>query len=328
MMISRIFSLRCLLLTAAALFVPAQTPFSLGQETWEERKAKTFRPITDAQRMSIVGAVPDQPTAKPQSNRRVLVFYRCEGFIHTSIPYGNLATEEMGRKTGAFQVDLADTYDVFTKDNLAKYDAIVLNNTTHMKFPEEEQETALLDFVRSGKGLACYHSASDNFYAHPKAAEMIGGQFNGHPWNAGGTWAFKLNDPSHPLNRSFQEQGFWHQDEIYQYRPDSYQGPQVLRLLVSLDMSKPETIEPIKNDSTQGGYPPGPREVPVSWVRSYGEGRVFVTNLGHRDETFWNPAIIQHMLDGIQFALGDLPCDTTASAAIEGRGAALAPDKK
>ncbi len=296
-------------------------------KTWEQRKAETFPKINDSQQMSIMEAVPEKSTATPKANRRVLVFYRCEGFIHTSIPFGNLATQEMGRKTGAFQVDLADTYDVFTKENLAKYDAVILNNTTHLKFPEAAQEEALLEFVASGKGVVGYHSASDNFYAHPKAAAMIGGQFNGHPWNAGGTWAFKLDDSSHPLNKAFGGKGFWHQDEIYQYRPDTYQGPEVLRLLVSLDMSKDAVMAPIKGDSTQGGYPPGPREVPVSWVRSYDKGRVFVTNLGHRNETFWNPAVLQHMLDGIQFAVGDLEVDTTPTAELQGKTPALAPEK-
>ncbi|MEA3365531.1 MAG: HEAT repeat domain-containing protein, partial [Candidatus Hydrogenedentes bacterium] len=54
----------------------------------------------------------------------------------------------------------------------------------------------------------------------------------------------------------------------------------------------------------------------VSWVRTYGEGRVFYCSLGHRHEIFWNPAILQHYLDGIQFALGDLAADTTPSAQL------------
>jgi hypothetical protein len=52
----------------------------------------------------------------------------------------------------------------------------------------------------------------------------------------------------------------------------------------------------------------------VSWVRNYGKGRVFYCSLGHRNEIFWNPAVLQHYLDGIQFALGDLPADAAPSA--------------
>ncbi len=294
-------------------------------KSWEEKKAERFRPITASEEMAILEAVPAEASVEPKEPRRVLVFYRCEGFIHTSIPHGNLATQMMGRKTGTFQVDLADTYDVFTADNLDRYDAVVLNNTTHLRFPKPEQEKALLDFVRQGKGLVGYHAASDNFYAHPAAAAMIGGQFNGHPWGAGGTWAFKLDDPGHRLNEAFQGQGFWHQDEIYQYRPDTYQGHEVLRILVSLDMSKDAVSKQLKPDG--GGYPPGARQVPVSWVRDYGDGRVFITNLGHREETFRNPTVLQHMFEGIQFALGDLSAETTPTAKLEPRAAALAPPR-
>ena len=52
----------------------------------------------------------------------------------------------------------------------------------------------------------------------------------------------------------------------------------------------------------------------VSWVKNYGKGLVFYCSLGHRNETFWNPMILQHYLAGIQFALGDLPADATPSA--------------
>ena len=32
---------------------------------------------------------------------------------------------------------------------------------------------------------------------------------------------------------------------------------------------------------------------------------------------FWNPAVLRHYLDGIQFALRDLPADATPNALIE-----------
>ena len=54
----------------------------------------------------------------------------------------------------------------------------------------------------------------------------------------------------------------------------------------------------------------------VSWVRSFGKGRVFYCSLGHDHPVFWDPAVVQHYLDGVQFALGDLPADTIPSAAL------------
>jgi type 1 glutamine amidotransferase len=248
-----------------------------------------------------------------------LVFYRCEGFIHTSIPHGNLAVQEMGRKTKAFGVDLADTYDVFTSQNLSKYDCILLNNTSKLQFPQPSQMNAFLDFVLQGGGLAGIHAASDNFGRHPECLALVGGVFNGHPWGAGGNWAFKLDDPGHVLNKAFQGRGFWHTDEIYQYKPESYAGPEVLRILVSLDMTKQEVTSKIDD---------GPREVPVSWLREADQGRVFYTNFGHREDTFANPVILRHMLDGIQYALGDLEADAMPTAKIPPKEPALAPEKR
>jgi len=280
--------------------------------------AQNFQPIPDDIQAAISEAVPSKASATPAKERRILVFWKCEGFVHSSIPHGNAAVQAMSKKTGAFQVDLTNTYDVFTPENLAQYDAVLLNNTTHMQFPEASQLNAFLDFVSNGKGLIGFHAASDNFGRHPEARALIGGQFNGHPWNAGGTWAFKLDDPKHRLNQSFDGKGFWHTDEIYQYNPESYVGTDTLRVLVSLDMNQKVVSERI-ND--------GPREVPVSWIRTADKGRVFYTNFGHREETFRNPVMLQHMLDGIQYALGDLEADATPTAKMAERTAALAPEK-
>ncbi len=289
-----------------------------AEESWEQKKAAHFKPITTDSQASIAAAVPKTATATPKRPRRILVFYRCEGFIHTSIPHGNLAVQEMAKQTQAFEVDLADTYDVFAADNLKKYDCVLLNNTTHMKFPSSDLENAFLDFVARGKGLVGIHAASDNFGNHPACRALVGGQFNGHPWGAGGNWAFKLDDPDHVLNEAFDGQGFWHRDEIYQYQGDTYQGPKVLRLLVSLDMNQADVA---------GRIDDGPREVPVSWIRKAGDGRVFYTNFGHREETFQNPVVLRHLCDGIQYALGDLSADDLPTAEAGKKSPALAPPK-
>ena len=110
-------------------------------DPWIQKKLQQFKPLTDEQKNAIEQAVPSHATAKPKKARRVLVFYRCEGFVHNSIPYGNLAVEAMGRKTGAFSVDLADTYDVFTTKNLEQYDCILLNSTTGMQFSTSDAIT-------------------------------------------------------------------------------------------------------------------------------------------------------------------------------------------
>jgi hypothetical protein len=252
----------------------------------------------------IEAAIPTAATAKARKERRLLVFWRCEGFFHgEGIAGGNRALELMGQKTGAYRADFSDDYGVFEPANLAKYDAVILNNTTQLKLPDAGKKQALLDFVRQGKGLVGIHAATDSFYDWPEAAAMVGGLFDGHPWGAGGTWAFKLDDPAHPLNRAWGGKGFKLQDEIYQFKAPYTRADR--RVLVSLDLSDPTT------GGVQAGVKRTDQDFAVAWLKRYGQGRVFYCSLGHAANVFQDPHVLRFYLDGIQYALGDLDADAT-----------------
>jgi type 1 glutamine amidotransferase len=126
-------------------------------------------------------------------------------------------------------------------------------------------------------------------------------------------YQLKCSNPEHL-------KGFWHKDEIYWYKPENFQGRDKLRVLLSLDLSKAENQKPLANDTDKEklkGTAPADVDVPVSWCREVGKGRLFFTNLGHNDLTFANKAALQHMLDGIQYALTDLDADATPSGSVK-----------
>lgn len=294
----------------------AQSPAKL-----RDLKAEEVQKIQDA--------VPDKPTVRPAKPRKILVFWRCEGFYHKSIPVVNEALKIMGRKTGAYEVTVCtDDYSVFTPEKLAQFDAVCLNNTTHLKFdPQETPERckALMDFVKGGKGIIGVHAATDNFYAWPQqkihewpeGMEMMGGMFSGHPWTGGGTWAVKIDQPDHPLMAAFKGKAFKVNDEIYRTEPPLYSRDKQL-VLMSLDMSDPTTRN-VK------GFKPTDVDTGIAWIKTWGKGRMFYCSLGHNDHIFWNPAILQHYLDGIQFALGDYKVDTTPKPIVSsGKGSDMA----
>lgn len=242
-------------------------------------------------------------TAKPVKPRKVLVFSRCEGFVHgEGIVYGIKALE-IAARTGAFAATFSSDYTALTdKKALFTYDAVVLNNTTRLKAKENPALVPnLIEFVKSGRGLCVIHAGADNFYDSPDAAEMVGGQFDGHPWTAGGTWAFKLDEPAHPLNRAFGGQSFKFGDEIYQQKSPFYDRAK-LRVLVSLDLSDEKTND-VKNKKRADN------DYAVSWIRPYGAGRVFYTSFAHDKRAFLNKMTLWHILDGLQFTLGDLKAD-------------------
>lgn len=267
-------------------------------------EARQQPPELSATELEKIAAAVPKEAAKPKSPRKVLIFWRCEGFFHGSgIAGGNKAFALMGEKTGAFSVDCSNDYAVFEPANLAKYDAVMLNNTTYLKFPRPELRQALLDYVRSGKGLIGIHAATDNFYDWPEGAKMIGGLFDGHPWGGGGTWAFRIDAPDHVLNRAFGGKGFKLQDEIYQFKAPYSRDDR--RVLLTLDLTDPAT------GKVTGGVKRADKDFAVAWIKTEGKGRVFYCALGHAANVFMDPAVMQFCLDGIQYALGDLQADAS-----------------
>ncbi len=268
-------------------------------------RAQTLEPVPQAQTDQIGALIGTRLTAQPAKSRNILVFWRCEGFVHgQGIAYGNTAIERATAQTKAFKADFSNDYEALRPENLAKYDALVLNNTTGLKTQENRfVEPALVGFVKAGKGLAVIHAGADNFNKAEEAAEMVGGRFWGHPWGGGGTWAFKLDEPGHPLNQAFGGKGFSQGDEIYQQQSPFYNRAK-LRVLVSLDFSDKATAEAQGQRRADTDYA-------VSWIRPYGKGRVFYTSFAHDQRAYLSKATLTHILDGIQYAIGDLKADDT-----------------
>jgi type 1 glutamine amidotransferase len=256
--------------------------------------------VSEQDVQKIEAAMPTKALAVPKQPRKLLVFNLCKGFKHGSIPHWDKALEIMGRKTGAFQTVVSSDMAMFKAENLSKFDAVCLNNTTKLGFEGLALRKSLMDFIKGGKGIIGIHAATDNFYKWPEAAKMMGGQFCGHPWGGGGTWAVKIDDPGHPLMASYKGKGFKVKDEIYRTKPPLYSRDKQ-RVLMSLDMS---------DEATGKKAGPEDTDIGISWVKSYGKGRLFYCSLGHNNHLTWDPALLGHYLAGIQFALGDFPVDT------------------
>lgn len=270
--------------------------------------AEQKKEASEAEVKKVEEAMPAKATATPVKPRRILVFNKCEGFYHNVIPLAARAFEIMGKKTGAFETVNSEDKTIFSPEKLKEFDAVLLNNTTGLKL-SDDQKKALLSFVKEdGKGLIGTHAASDNFGDWPEGAAMVGGQFDGHPWGGGGTWAVKIDDPEHPINKGFGGKGFKIKDEIYQIK-GAY-SRETHRELLSLDMSDAETCKP-------KGQKREDKDNAISWIYDFGKGRVFYCSLGHNHEIYWNGAILQHYVDGIQFALGDLKVDAAPTAKIK-----------
>lgn len=275
--------------------------------------AKQWPPLTEAQAKQIEQAAPDKPLATPAKPRKVLVYGRVE--THGDpVRWCFKAMEILGKKSGAFEAVASGDPNVLLPDSLQQFDAIIMNNTHEHAFwlpinfktlSEDEQKAAkakeetikkgFLDFVANGKGIVGIHGATC-VSTWPEYMDLIGGLYGGH--FSGVAW-IKAEEPAHPLCAPLEGQSFQTSDEIYMFRSPPYSRDKV-RVLLALDLSK--TKDPPKRPDN---------DYPISWIRSYGKGRVFYCSLGHASGPYCHPVVLRHYLAGIQFAIGDLPADAT-----------------
>jgi len=250
-----------------------------------------FRLLAAFAVLVVLGSTPDACAAE---KKKLLVITQSAGFRHgpVTLKEGESLTlvgrtlEEIGEKSGLFEVEESQKSDaVITAENLRRFDAILFYTTGILPLSDEQKE-ALLNFVKSGKGFIGVHSATDTFKQFPGYYEMINGSFAGHPWGAGTMVTITNHEKSHPTVAMFDDE-FKFKDEIYQY---SNYDPMAVRVLLSLKMAKNQTKRPY--------------HVPVCWVRDYGKGRLFYTNLGHNKETWVNPKFREHLLQGFRWATG------------------------
>ena len=300
-------------LVAMAGVVGAQPPAKAAKPAAKKEARKPLTPEELAKKaqqdskrvgeemIKVAAAMPDKAPAQPKKARKLLVYCHCKGFVHDSIGLGAKTFELMGQKTGAFETVITDDPEAFTPENLQKFDAVMMNNTTGDNLPKPEQKKALADFVKGGKGICGVHSATDAFGNWHEYGDMMGGYFAGHPFSQ---ITVKIDDPASPVNAAFEGKGFEITDEIYTFKAPY--SREKLHLLLSIDYENSPKVRAAKGNRADNDYA-------LSWLNKYGEGRVFYCAFGHQHQIFWNPTILKHYLAGIQYAMGDLPADASPS---------------
>ncbi len=268
----------------------------------------------------VVGDVKRSVT--PRQPRKLLVYGISHGPHRAVIPTAKAIFEMLGEETGAYTAVVSDDLANFEADALKQFDAVCFANTTGEVFYRpverdpfnalavEAKKTQLanaerlvrnlISYVRDGGGFFGIHAATDTLKKNPAYGGMIGGYFGGHPWNANQTVRVRIEQPDHPLCRNaFPKEGFSITDEIYQMKaPYSRE-----RLLVLTSVVVEESETPKKPLGRED------KDYPLSWIKPYGEGRVFYSALGHSKSTFHNPLVLQHWLDGLQYVMGDVPVE-------------------
>jgi len=266
---------------------------------------------------------PAQATAPAKDGvpRKVLVYSLATGYQHSVTPYVDQVLQILGKKSGAFTATISRDLEDLSAEKLKAYDVLVLNNTcsvgprrdllldvlekddrykdlsdSQRQARRGELEQGLLEFVRSGKGLVAIHGAPTLLNKSPEFTQMVGGAFEYHP--PAQQLTLRAVEPDHPLVAAFRDQDTF----VYRDEPYCFAGPydkHDFRPLLAWDNQG-------LNDP-QGRFDDEIRY--AAWIRPYGQGRVFFCSPGHFADYYTRPALLRFVLDGIQYAAGDLHCD-------------------
>ncbi len=157
-----------------------------------------------------------------------------------------------------------------TKENLAKYDALMIYGNHNVI--TKDQETALLDYSSGGGACVFLHSACGCFRNSEPYIKLVGAQFKSH---GKGVFRTKIVEPDHPVMKGFP--GFECWDETYVHKKHNEDR-------VVLQKREDE---------------------PWTWVRTNGKGRVFYTASGH-DDRCWSLAEYQDLVyRGLMWTLNE-----------------------
>lgn len=270
---------------------------------------------------ALVFAATVSPAADSAPARKILFYTKSSAFEHSVISWkkgqpswAEKVLQELGAKNNWGFTFLKDGTG-FNKGYLTQFDAVFFYTTGDLTtsgtdglpgMPPDGKQ-ALIDYVRGGKGFIGTHSASDTFHTaneskkgedrylnHGDKADpyvrLIGGEFIKH--GAQQEAANKVIDAKFP---GFEKVGaeFSFQEEWYSlkdFTPDIH----VLTVINAPAMKGDEYKRP---------------PYPTTWARREGQGRVFYTAMGHREDVWTNPTFQEILVGGIKWALGDVKAE-------------------
>jgi len=280
--------------------------------------------------MALTGLAASAGAAQSKA-RRVLFFSKSSGFEHDMIKrkFGQRSKAEnilagLGSQHG---VDFTFSKDgsLFTPEYLAQFDAFffyttgVLTEAGTDKQPPmtPEGKTAFLEAIRNGKGFVGTHSAADTFHTgegngvsaneaptryknYGEGADayvkMLGAEFIRHGSQQRGQ--MRCVDRAFPGENAVPAD-FAPVEEWYSLKDFA---PNLHVLLVQETAGMKKT----GGDSVYDRPP-----YPATWARMHGQGRVFYTSMGHRDDVWSNPVFQAVLMGGLAWTVRDVDADVS-----------------
>jgi len=202
--------------------------------------------------------------------------------------------------TGRFEVRVTEEFRGAGAETLAPYDVVVLNYYESKK-PAlkwgERAETALVNYVRGGKGVVMYHFSLAAFEGWTEFEKMCGGNWrpnNGHH-SARHDFTVTVRDKESPILQGLPATFPEANDELYANL--KWQPAGSFHVLATAwddhSLYKAGEKQPLAGPAA---------DEPMLWTVNYGSGRVFATALGHDAEAMKNTGFATTLARGTEWA--------------------------
>lgn len=233
-----------------------------------------------------LGVLNGECTGQPGAPR-VLVYTFESVWRHFSNFHAFVALLDLCRSHG-FNVKSTNDPRALNATRLAELDVVVFSLTSGPGM-EALGQRDMEAWVRAGGGIVGLHSASATEPDWQFYNDNIGARFAGH---GPGLHAAQVQVlPGHPITDGLAS-SFMHTDEWYffQTRPEEVAG---MQMLLVLDESTLPADYPA--DLKQGYHP-------IGWASERFGGRVFYTAIGHTEQSFSHPVVLDIIARSIEWA--------------------------
>jgi uncharacterized protein len=202
--------------------------------------------------------------------------------------------------TGRFEVRVVEEFRGAGPEMLAPYDVVVLNYDDKRQ-PAlrwgERADNALLNYVRSGKGVVVFHFATAAFEGWDEYEKLCGANWrpnNGHH-SARHDFTVEIKDTGHPITQGMKASFVQATDELYanlKWHPAS----KVQVLATAWD------DHALYGGKARQPIPGAGLNQPMLWTVEYGGGRVFADALGHDPDAMRTAGFIATFVRGTEWA--------------------------
>jgi len=203
--------------------------------------------------------------------------------------------------TGRFEVRTTEEFKGAGAETLRPYDvAVLVYSDEKLNVPDWSDATkeALLDFVRSGKGLVVYHHSAASFQKWPEYRQIVGCVWKTETSYHAPVHDYKVDvrDLNHPIMQGMATSFMAKTDELYAGL-DCIPRNELDVLATGWD---DHSLYP----ANKKGPPAGSvsQDEPLLWTHAYGRGRVFATMLGNDMRAVHTPGFVSTFVRGTEWA--------------------------